>query len=59
MEGFAESLSPLLSKMMSLSIAEYKDRWCEFLKESKDLKPFTNAYAAWTRKLLNSKNHVD
>lgn len=59
MKGFAESFSPLLSKTMSLSMAEYMERWCEFLEESKDPKPFTNTYAAWIRKFLNSTNHVD
>ncbi|KAG1471459.1 hypothetical protein G6F56_002106 [Rhizopus delemar] len=59
MEGFADSTSPLLSKMLGLSVAEYNERWRDFLQECKDLKPFTNTHAAWARKPDNYTGNVD
>ncbi|KAI9245266.1 hypothetical protein BY458DRAFT_485112 [Sporodiniella umbellata] len=59
LEGFAESTSPLLSRMIGLSVDEYKDRWRDFLVESEEFKPFTNTHAAWAKKPDNYTNNAD
>ncbi|KAG1323495.1 hypothetical protein G6F62_009631 [Rhizopus arrhizus] len=59
LESFAESTSPLMSKMMNITVAEYMERWRVYMEEAKETKPFTNVYAVRGTKPLNDPPTVD
>lgn len=52
MEMFADSSSPLLSKLVGISESEYRRRWRDMFEEVKDKKAFSNIHAAWGQKPL-------
>lgn len=54
LEMFADSSSPLLSKLVGVSVSEYRRQWRDMFEEVKDQKPFSNIHAAWGRKPLDS-----
>lgn len=49
-EMFVASTSPLLSKLVGKTDAEYKQQWETFLLESEHQRPFSNLYACYGRK---------
>lgn len=59
LESFAESTSPLMSKLMNITVAEYMERWRVYMEEAKETKPFTNVYAVRGTKPLNGPPTVD
>lgn len=48
-EAFAESTAPLLSRVMDISVDEYKAHWQVYFDELVGRKPFSNVHAAWGR----------
>lgn len=59
MEMFAESTSPLLSKLMGISDTEYRSRWRDLLQEVQDKRAFSNIHAAWGIKSESSTSAID
>ncbi|CAO0795362.1 unnamed protein product [Mucor circinelloides] len=53
MENFADSTSPLLSKLVGVSVNEYRNQWHSLIHEVRDKKAFSNMHAAWGRKPLD------
>ncbi|KAK4515850.1 uncharacterized protein ATC70_010808 [Mucor velutinosus] len=53
MEKFADSTSPLLSKLTGVSVSEYRRQWYNLLDEVRDKQAFSNIHAAWGRKPLD------
>ncbi|KAI9273884.1 hypothetical protein EDC94DRAFT_111997 [Helicostylum pulchrum] len=59
MEMFAESTSPLLSKLVGISDAEYRSRWRDLLQEVQGKRAFSNIHAAWGIKSESTTSAID
>lgn len=61
LEMFIDATSPLMSQVVGLSVAEYKEQWNNSMTESQANKPFSNLHAAYGRKPLHplDLDHID